>query len=368
MTEHIDIDRDAFQSIGDIGGKIVKGVTPVKGEIDYKGGVISQNGIYRRVPIQDYHNSPNLFDGPSVSKSIIKEILPVHGGSPKQFWGRWKCNANRIDPGDPEEALVFGRAAHCLLLGDEVFEENFVIRPDKAPGDPEKRAWNGNNLYCKKWLADQKFAGMMVLTKDQRDMISRMHADASQYPLIRDTQILNGRIERTLVARDPETGIILTARPDAMPEYDGVFADLKTIGSFDEDFMSRQIFDAGYYLQAALTRMVCRLLNIPFETFVLVYVLKGDIPDTAHVEINDQSILLPGGEEIPSELDAGEAMIRWALRTIRKCLDKNRWPGREPFQAGERKITMLPYQKTKIMKFLNGIEGDVPPSDEQEAA
>lgn len=328
----------------------------------YTGGKITADGIYKDVPIERYHHDPDLFDGPAVSKSILKSIMPIHGGSPKQFWGRWKGNPNRIDPGEPDEALIFGRAAHCLLLGDEVFDENFSIRPDKL----EDKPWQGNRTVCLKWLADQKAAGRMVLTLAQQAMIDRMHADAAEYPLIKHNQILNGRIERTLVARDPETGIILTVRPDAMPEYDGVFADLKTIASFDEDFMARQLFDAGYYLQGALIRMVCRLLKIPFETFVLVYLLKGEIPDTAHAEINDQSILLPGGEEYPSDLDLGEQMIRWALRTIRKCLDENHWPGREPFQGGERKIAMLPYQKAKAIRFLSGPDAALPPVPEPE--
>lgn len=363
------IDKDAFQHIANSMDSILKRIKPVKGEVQYDGGVISQPGAYRNVPIERYHHDRDLFDGPAVSKSIIKEILPVHGGSPKQFWGRWNWNKDRLDPKDPTEALIFGKAAHCLLLGDEVFDENFIVRPSTYPDkDGKEKAWNGNATWCKQYLDLQKKEGLMVLTEKQMETIRMMRADAATYPLVQQG-ILNGRVERTLAAKDPETGIWLKVRPDAMPNADGVFADLKTIGSFDEDFMQRQIFDAGYYLQAAMTRMVCRLLKIPFETFVLVYVLNDDIPDTAHVEMNDDSVLLPGGEEIPSELDAGEAMIRWALRKIRKCLDENHWPGREPFQSGERKITMLPYQKSKITRFLNGIEGDVPPpSDEQEAA
>ncbi|MBN7804856.1 PD-(D/E)XK nuclease-like domain-containing protein [Agrobacterium rosae] len=363
------IDKDKFEHITTPMDAILKRVKPVKGEVQYDGGVIAGPGAYRGVPIERYHHDRDLFDGPAVSKSIIKEILPVHGGSPKQFWGRWNWNKDRLDPKDPTEALIFGKAAHCLLLGDEVFDENFIVRPEKYQDEKGAlKAWNNNATVCRNYMTEQKDKRLMVLTSKQMEIIRLMRADAATYPLVQQG-ILNGRVERTLAAKDPETGIWLKVRPDAMPNADGVFADLKTIGSFDEDFMQRQIFDAGYYLQAAMTRMVCRLLNIPFETFVLVYVLNDDIPDTAHVEMNDDSVLLPGGEELPSELDAGEAMIRWALRKIRKCLDENHWPGREPFQSGERKITMLPYQKSKITRFLNGIEGDVPPpSDEQEAA
>lgn len=363
------IDKDLFEHVTTPVDSILKRVKPVKGEAQFDGGVISKPGAYRNVPIDRYHHDRDLFDGPAVSKSIIKEILPVHGGSPKQFWGRWNWNKDRLDPKDPTDALIFGKAAHCLLLGDEVFDEKFIVRPAKYRNDKGNMVdWNNNATVCRDYMAEQKSKGLTVLTPKQIETIRLIRADAATYPLVQQG-ILNGRVERTLAAKDPETGIWLKVRPDAMPSADGVFADLKTVGSMDEDFLQRQIFEAGYYLQAAMTRMVCRLLKIQFETFVLVYVLNDDIPDTAHVEINDQSILLPGGEELPSELDHGEAMIRWALRTIRKCLDEGRWPGREPFHGGERKITMVPYHKSKITRFLNGIEGDVPPpSDEQEAA
>lgn len=158
------------------------------------------------------------------------------------------------------------------------------------------KVWNNNANVCRDYMKEQKDKRLMVLTSKQMDTIQRIRADAATYPLVQQG-ILNGRVERTLAAKDPETGIWLKVRPDAMPNADGVFADLKTIGSLDEDFMQRQIFDAGYYLQAAMTRMVCRLLKILFETFVLVYVLNDDIPDTAHVEMNDQSIVLPGNEK-----------------------------------------------------------------------
>lgn len=339
-----------------------------RSEIQYDGGVITENGIYKGVPIERYHHDRDLFDGPAVSKSSIKHILPVHGGSPKQFWGRWNWNENRLPPKEPTEALIFGKATHCLLLGDEVFEDSFVVRPDTyVSKDGEVKPWNGNATVCKDFLKEQEKKGLYVLKSEQMEMIGKMRADAAEYPIVQQG-ILNGRVERTMAVKDPETGIWLKVRPDALATDSGIFGDLKTTASLDEEFLQRQLFDTGLYLQGAMTRMVCRMLGIPFETFVLVYVLKDDIPDTAHVEMNDQSMLVPGpgGEqiEIPCEFDAGERMIRWALRRIRKSLDEGYWPGREPFKGGEQKISMLPYQKNKITRFLTGIESDI--ADEAE--
>lgn len=296
---------------------------------------ITQNGIYAGVPMSVYHS--DCCDGPSVSKSAIKHILPVHGGSPKAFWGRWVCNPDRIEEA-PSKALNFGKAAHCLLLGDEAFKEQFAVRPDHYPNDRSK-AWSSNSNDCKAWLAKQELAGRTVVTTKDIEMIRRMAADAAQNEVVK-AGALNGSVERTLIAQDPETGIWLKSRPDSIPNASGIFADLKTAGSLDEDFLERQISDAGYYLQGALARMVCRILGIPFDEFFLIYVLKDDVPDTAHARLSEH------------DLDRGEEMIRWALKTMRGCIESGDWHGARPFQDGNREIRMKPWMQTKIDTFL----------------
>src|SRR5690606_1595943 len=87
MTRHVDIDRDAAVGIGSIAGNLVNGLS---GERVYRGGKITEPGVYAGVSLDLYHNDRDLFDGPSVSKSGLKNLIPAHGGSPKAFWGRWK--------------------------------------------------------------------------------------------------------------------------------------------------------------------------------------------------------------------------------------------------------------------------------------
>ncbi|HEV7433862.1 MAG TPA: PD-(D/E)XK nuclease-like domain-containing protein [Pseudorhizobium sp.] len=335
------------QHVGSIASSIIEkaGAKFIKeGERVYTGGTITNNGVYSHISLDDYHGKTDLLDGPSVSKSALKWLIPTHGGSPKAFWGRWKQNSDHVEQ-ESSKALDFGKAAHCLLLGDEVFSERFVVRPIHRPDDmglPEKerRQWNANANDCKAFLADAEKRKLTVITPEQFDRIRRIHADASRYPLVQ-AGILNGRIERSMFWKDPETRIWLRARPDALPQADGVYADLKTAGKFDEDFLERQIFDAGYYLQAAITRMVCRGLGIPFETFTLLYVLNDDVPDTAHVEIDE------------FDIDRGERAVRWCLRTIRRCLDAGEWPGARPFNEGERRIQMKVWAKDKLDNFLD---------------
>jgi hypothetical protein len=180
--------------------------------------------------------------------------------------------------------------------------------------------------------------GKTIVTPDQIETIRRIAKDAADYPLVK-MGILNGEIEQTLCWKDEETGIWLKSRPDAI-SAEGVYADLKTASKFDEDFLQRQVFDAGYYLQGSIARIVARKLGMPFETFVLVYVLNDDVPDTTHVELS------------PHDMDRGERTIRWCLKTIREGLDTGIWNGARPFNGGERHLQMKPWDKDRLENFL----------------
>ncbi|MEF2073534.1 PD-(D/E)XK nuclease-like domain-containing protein [Consotaella aegiceratis] len=308
----------------------------------WDGETITEPGVYRGIPLATYHDKPDLFDRPSVSKSALKWLLPSHGGSPKAFWGRWSFNRMRIEP-EPSKALDFGKATHALLLGDEDFSTAYAVHPSEYPnekprkGEGPTKAWNWNAGFCQEWRERQ--GKRTIISPDQFNRIRAIRDDAARYPLVQQG-ILNGRVERTMVYRDPETNVIVKVRPDVIPHADGIYSDLKTASKFSEDFLERQAFDCLYYLQGAMVRMACRELGLPFETFVLLYVLNDDVPDTAHVELSEH------------ELDRGEREIRWALKTIRQCLDAGEWPGARPFRAGEQHLQLKPFHKTKIDEFL----------------
>ncbi|HEV7253830.1 MAG TPA: PD-(D/E)XK nuclease-like domain-containing protein [Mesorhizobium sp.] len=322
------IEPDKFEPIGAAASRVVSNLAA---ERVWDGKPISEPGCFRGISLADYHGKRDLFDGPSVSKSVLAWLLPTHGGSPKAFWGRWTWNPNHVKL-KSTDALDFGRACHALMLADEVFSESFAVRPANFRDYKTKAA--------QEWRAEVEASGKTPVTPDQIERIKRMADDAARYDVVR-AGVLNGAVERTLACKDPETGIWLKTRPDAMARVDGVFADLKTTSSLDEDFLERQFGDACYFLQAAMTRMICRELGIPFETFVLIYVLNDDVPDTAHVEADQ------------FDLDRGERVIRWCLRGIRRGLDTGEWPGARPFNAGERRIQMKVWLKDRLDRFLD---------------
>lgn len=326
MNKHIDIDHDKFQHVGDVAQQIISRVKP---ELQYDGGTITIPGVYSGISLDTYHGKLDLLDAASVSKSILKWIFPSRGGSPKAFWGRWAHNPRHVQQ-KRSDALDFGKATHCLVLGDEVFEEAFSIRPDIYSDYKTKDA--------KAWRDAVIASGKTPITSQDIDKIQRMAEDAAQNPLIR-AGILNGRVERSMFSKDDETGIWLRSRPDTIAA-DGIFADLKTTSSLDEGFLERQAHDCGYFLQAAVTRMVCRDLGLPFDTFALIYLLNDDVPDTAHVELDE------------FDIDRAEKEIRWALRTIRHGLDTGDWPGKRPFDDGTKRLQLKTWEKERIDRFL----------------
>lgn len=200
---------------------------------------ISEPGIYSGVPMSVYHG-PDLCDGPSVSSSGLRAI---YNKSPAHYWCGSPYNPGRLDDGDETDTLILGRAAHHLLLGEDDFNEHYVMRPEKFD------SWRTN--AAKEWRAGQEAEGRTVLINKQIDAIRYMARSLAAHPLV-ERGILNGAIEQTLVWKCRETGVWIKARPDAIPNDSGDFADLKTTQSVRRDDIARSIASYGYHQQAAL--------------------------------------------------------------------------------------------------------------------
>lgn len=303
--------------------------------IDWEGGLISTPGIYRGIPLgREYHGNKNLLPGPAVSKSDIKHIAPP-SGNPKKFWANWNQNPNRR-PHKASKALNFGRLVHCLMGGDEIFDEEFIIRPDTLEGVE----YHGNRTVWINWMKEQAAAGLTVVTKADMEKVYLMSHDAKDSGIVRDGA-LNGDIELSLFARDPKTGIWLKSRPDVMSNRGGDFADLKTAASLEPEFLTRQMGDLGYYIQGALTKMVCDLLQVTFTSFTFVYTYTGDdYQDTDYRILSEEAIA------------TGERVIRYGLDTIRECQTSGQWPGVGHYGHDAFSIGIAEWDKKRINSFL----------------
>ena len=267
---------------------------------DFTGDQIDEPGIYRGVPIAIYHGSPCV--GPSISSSGLRTIWSK---SPAHYWCRSPLNPRCIVDDEPNEAFDIGRAAHHWLLGEPKFAESFVLSPYDDFRTKEAREWRDAT----------RASGKTVLTVKQMDSIKGMRDGLMRHPLIREAGILDGEIERSLFWKDAETGVWLRSRPDVIPTASGLFVDLKTTASVSREDIAKSIGNYGYAMQAALLRIGCRELGIPFETFSFVFVEKLPPHCVRVVVLKDH------------ELDRGEKCVRAALRTFAECLQTGIWPG-----------------------------------------
>ncbi|ASY62476.1 Exodeoxyribonuclease VIII [Sinorhizobium sojae CCBAU 05684] len=328
MSNHVDIDRDGFQSIGGIASKLVNGF---KQERQYQGGQIDLRGVYAGVPIEAYHGDTSLFPSFSISSSGLRAVLR----RPSEYWAYSPYNPTPFDR-EEKSSLEFGKAAHMLLLGEEGFKERYSLRPATYPDEKgNEKPWNGNSNWCKGWLEKQRGAGRSVITENELGHIQNIAAALATKEPIR-LGILNGRIERSIFCK--HGNIWLKGRPDVVPNDSGDFVDLKTAASVDDESLSKAIYSHGYHVQAGLLRMIVRDVLGPdaFTSFTFVFVEKAPPYDVRVLQLKDEDI------------DLGERQARKAIAIVERCLKVNHWPGYDGFDREFGWVEMPSWAKTRI--------------------
>lgn len=308
--------------------------------IPFDGSIISKPGIYSRVPIAKYHGG-KLCDGPSISSSGLRRIF---NQSPAHYWSESPLNPERIEQ-DETEALILGRAAHHLLLGEDEFSTLFVIRPDEI----DRKPWHGNRTVCRAWIDKQRAEGRTVIKSEQLDCIRGMAKALAAHPLI-EAGLLNGAIEQSMCFRDKETDVWLLSRPDAIPNDSGDFADLKTTVEIGFN-LDRSIGKYRYDMQAALVRRAAReIYGLDNSTFSYVFVEK-----TAPFSVD---VLTLDTED----LEAAERDLQTALRVFAYCLETGNWFGPSGVQSDARFVYLSETQRLIFNSRREFLEREIAPS------
>lgn len=270
--------------------------------LKWDGKTITQPGIYSGVSMEVYHGA-NLCNGPSVSSSGLRKLM---NESPAHYWAESPYNLNRIEPKETE-ALTFGRAAHHLLLGEDDFNTHYIVRPAKWD------SWRTGD--AKDWKIERELEGKTVLIPAQIETIRGLARSLAAHPLI-DAGILNGAIEQTIVWKDKDTGIWLKARPDAIPNDAGDFADLKTTVSVQTSDLARTIAECGYHQQAAMISAGWHALTgRDVASFSFVFVEKTPPYCVRIVTLRDD------------DLARGERQNFVAVKKFSECMASGEWPG-----------------------------------------
>lgn len=249
-----------------------------------------------------YHG--DCCDGPSVSSSGLRTIWTA---SPAHYFLESPYNPVQPEPQDrPHFSL--GRAAHHLLfLGRKGFDDEFATRPD---------CWNDwRTKEAKLWREDALARGMTVITDGELDQITGMARSLKEHPMVK-AGILDGYVERSLIWKEPATGVWLKSRPDCIPNDSLDFSDLKTTASVATDDLRRTIGSYGYHMQAGLVAMGAEaVLGGALQTFSLVFVEK-----TAPFSVRVITLK-------PADIDLGIRQIRAAAAAFANCMSTGLWPG-----------------------------------------
>ena len=308
MTDQLSIldnDVDGIQSIGQATHAVVHGH---RGERDWDGKPIAEPGIWRKVPMDAYHGQ--LTVGPSISSSGLREI---ENKSPLHYWANSYLNPERPeDADDDSKALIFGRAVHTLLLSEDGFRDQYVVRPETYEADDGKwKPWSGNANICKEWLAARKAEGKTVLLKQQVTDIQGMADRLSKSQVAVD--LLRGRIERSIITKDAKTGVWVKSRPDSIPA-DTIIADLKTCADASQVAIGRSIVNFGYLQQMALAITALEEVGGSRVDEAVLLFVETSYPYAFNIKPLDNG-----------DIYTAMRQNRRALDTFAECLNRGEW-------------------------------------------
>lgn len=273
--------------------------------IPWDGGTITEAGVYRGIPLADYHR-PDLCSEVSVSSSMMRHMIAE---SPRHAFERSAFNPNRDDDEEQSQALAVGRFLHAAVAA-EPFDSDCVFRPASIGG----HAYNGNRKEWRHWKAEQLKAHKTIITPEMAANVKGMIVALGNYPLVQ-AGMLGGAPERSLIWKDPR-GFWKKARPDEVPNASGDFVDIKTIGMpVLHRNLRKAMVDHGYYQQGAMVFEGARALGLPATSFTLLFVESKPPHCVRAVTLKDD------------DLARGDQLNQLAYNMFWQCWQDGVWPG-----------------------------------------
>lgn len=211
--------------------------------------------------------------------------------------------------------LKFGKVAHMMLLEPAKFKETYVIQPDFGNMRTKSAKQDLEN-----WLKDQK-PGAVSITQEEMLTLTHMVESVMSHKKARQL-FTEGVPEMSLFFSDQETKIKCRARPDFYSPKQKWLIDFKTTRNVSPGLFSYSIQDFKYHMQMAFySKAIEACLGTPPEGCVLIAVEKEPPYDTVVYLCSDEMI------------ERGTQRVKWALLTLKRCLETGKWPGRQQDRA-----------------------------------
>ncbi|NIL77662.1 PD-(D/E)XK nuclease-like domain-containing protein [Rhodococcus sp. B10] len=254
--------------------------------------IVEGPGQYDGIPDSEYHR-----DKGSLSSSGARKLLPP--SCPAIF--KWE----RDHPPESNDNFDLGHAAHTLVLGEgaEIVSLEFDSWSTKASKEKRDEA-----------RAEGKTP---LLEKDFRK-VHEMAAALRSHPLA-NILFHEGVAERSMYYEDPETGVMLRARPDWLPVHSRsrlIITDYKTAASANPAKFAKSAAEYGYHIQDPWYRDAAIALGLDDDPAFVFVVQEKSAPYTVSVIELDQDAV-----------NLGRRLSRAAIDIYAKCHANDDWPG-----------------------------------------
>lgn len=261
-----------------------------------------------------------------ISNSGLKKVLQ----SPRHYVADLMGFGSDDEEGEKDH-FRFGRAAHMMVLEPAKFRQLYVVMPEfigmTKDGRPSAQSKDAKEQKAK-WLEGVHPDALVLSASEMNDlnyMIESLMGHATASNLLK-----NGRPEVTGFWTHKETGLRIRIRPDYFTwDKEGklYISDLKTTKDASPGLFATDVARMKYHMQLALyVDGVTQITGKPVEAQAIIALEKKPPYSCALYWINED------------DLAKGRQWYEFALRTLRRCIDRGEWPGVQ----GEGQMLNLP--------------------------
>lgn len=212
-------------------------------------------------------------------------------------------------PEEPTPALIFGTAAHKMLLEPKTFSDEFAVS-----GTYDRRTKEGKEAY-KAFL--ETAGDKTVIGSDDYQTVCDMAKAVKAHPIAK--KLIRGKHETALFWNDPDTGETCKVRLDILKggKRKPMVVDYKTAANASTAVFNQKLFKYGYHMQAFMyteaVRQAYRLTERPPFLFI---VQEKTPPYSVNV--------IRASEDV---IAAGEDEFRMLIGTYHQCKETGYWFG-----------------------------------------
>jgi len=257
-------------------------------------------GVYPDLPAREYHLLP------AISKSQLDRIArsPMH-------YRHWMDNRT-----EQTRQMVLGSALHTAVLEPHLFEGQYSCIPADAPRDlrylRHAKKPGAETLESIAWWDAFDAKGCTLLTPDEMAQVQGMRDAIAAHEMA--SAALVGQREISVIANEPETGVLCKVRPDCWNAPLNLIADLKTCADASPRAFARSCANYRYHVQAALYLAIAQAAGLDAESFCFVAV-ESTAPYAVMVyDLDVQSLV------------AGMTQAQRDIKRLIECRAANHWP------------------------------------------